>query len=220
MSVLVFAESLTGTVKKAAQEAVTYGVGAAKALGTECIALTIGAAEGAASLGVYGASKVYNVAYAGGFDAQSYSDIIAQAVSQLGATVVVFAHSSSGKSLAGRIAARFEAGMISNAVSLPTVAGASLQVKKGVFSGKAFATYDISSALKVITIANNTFKPAAVGADVSVENLAIVAKAGRVTVKELDTVQGQVPLPEADLVVSAGRGMKGPENWGIIEELA
>lgn len=220
MSVLVFAESLTGTIKKAAQEAVTYGAQAAKTLGTDCIALTIGAAEGAGTLGQYGASKVCNVAYSGGFDAQVYADIIAQAVEQLGGSLIVFTHSTSGKSLAGRVAARFEAGLVSAVISLPTVNGDSIQVKKGVFSGKAFATYEISSAKKVIAIAGNTFKPEVVGADVSVENLSITGKTGRITVKELNTVQGQVPLPEADRVVSAGRGMKGPENWGIIEELA
>jgi len=220
MSVLVFAESLTGTIKKAAQEAVYYGYQTAQALGTECIALTIGNAEGAADLGTYGAAKVLNVDASDHFDAQVYASIINQVVDQQNVDVIIFAHSSSGKSLAGRVAAKLDAGMLSNAVSVPTVNGTALQVKKGVFSGKAFATYELSSAKKVITIAGNTFRPQAVGTAATVESTAVTIPAGRITVKEVNTVQGVVPLPEAELVVSAGRGMKGPENWGIVEEMA
>ncbi|WP_052598963.1 electron transfer flavoprotein subunit alpha/FixB family protein [Aureispira sp. CCB-QB1] len=218
MAVLVFAESLTGSIKKAALEAVTYGNLAAQALGTECIALTIGTAEGADKLGQYGASKVYNVAASDDFDSQVYAAIISKAAEQLGADCVVFAHSSSGKSLAGRVAVRMEAGMASAVISVPTAGNFSVQ--KGVFSGKGFATYEIKSTNKVLTIAPNTFRPEASGSDVAVETLAIDAPAARVKVKEQSTVEGIVPLPEAELVVSAGRGMKGPENWGMIEEMA
>lgn len=220
MSVLVFAESLTGTIKKAAQEAVAFGYQTAKAMGTDCIALTIGDAEGAGDLGTYGAAKVYNLAASNDFDAQVYSAILAQAAEQLNANLIVFAHSSSGKSLAGRLSAKFDAAMATAVVEIPTVDGDALHVKKGVFSGKAFATYALATAKKVVTIASNTFRPEAVGAAVSVENLEVNVPQGRIRVKELSTVTGQVPLPEAELVVSAGRGMKGPENWNIIEELA
>jgi electron transfer flavoprotein alpha subunit len=220
MSVLVFAESLSGTVKKAAQEAVAYGYQAAKAMGTDCIAITIGKADAATELGKYGAAKVYNVAASNDFDAQVYASIIAQAAEQLSASLIVFAHSSSGKSLAGRLSARFNGGLCSSVVSLPEVSGSSIIVRKGVFSGKAYANYELSGAKNVVTIAGNTFRPVVVASDVAVEQLAISASAGRVTVKSVNTVTGTVPLPEADLVVSAGRGMKGPENWGIVEDLA
>ena len=220
MSVLVFAESLSGTVKKAAQEAVAYGYQAAKAMGTDCIAITIGKADAATELGKYGASKVYNVAASNDFDAQVYASIIAQAAEQLSASLIVFAHSSSGKSLAGRLSARFNGGLCSSVVSLPEVSGSSIIVRKGVFSGKAYANYELSGAKNVVTIAGNTFRPVEVASEVGVEQLAISASPGRVTVKSVNTVTGTVPLPEADLVVSAGRGMKGPENWGIVEDLA
>lgn len=218
MAVLVYAESLTGSIKKAALEAVTYGKLTAQALGTECIALTIGQADGKEDLGKYGANKVYNVATDADFDAQVYAAVIADAAKQVGADVVVFAHSSSGKSLAGRVAIRLEAGMVSAAVSVPEAG--SFQVKKGVFSGKGFAYYEITTANKVLTIAPNTFRPEATGSAVSVETLNVTVPQSRVKVKETTTVDGVVPLPEAELVVSAGRGMKGPENWGIIEEMA
>jgi electron transfer flavoprotein alpha subunit len=220
MSVLVFAESLTGTIKKAAQEAVAYGYQAAKILGTDCLALTIGTSEGADALGQFGASKVYNVDASNDFDAQVYSSIIAQAAEQLGATLIVFAHSSSGKSLAGRLAAKFDGGLSSAVISLPEASGNGIIVRKGVFSGKAYARYELSGAVNVVTIAGNTFRPEVVAANVAVEKLSVTAAAGRVTVKSLNTVTGTVPLPEADFVVSAGRGMKGPENWGIVEDLA
>jgi len=218
MSVLVFAESLSGSIKKAALEAVTYGNLTAQALGTECVALTIGTANGGEILGQYGASKVYNVAASDDFDSQSYAAIISAAAAKVGATVVVFAHSSSGKSLAGRVAVRMDAGLVSSVISVPS--GDAFAVKRGVFSGKGYATYEMSSANKVLTVASNTFPPAVVGSDVSVETMAVEVPAARIRVKSQSTVDGTVPLPEAELVVSAGRGMKGPENWGIVEEMA
>jgi len=217
MAVLVFAESLTGSIKKAALEAVTYGHLTAQKLGTTCIALTIGKAEGAETLGQYGASKVYNVDASNDFDSQTYASIISDAADKLSADVVVFAHSSSGKSLAGRVAIRLDAGMVSAVTSVPENG---FQVKKGVFSGKGFANYEISSDKKVLTIAGNTFRPEVVGSDVAVETLEVNVPESRIRVKDQSTADGVVPLPEAELVVSAGRGMKGPENWGIIEELA
>jgi electron transfer flavoprotein alpha subunit len=218
MAVLVFTESLSGSIKKAAIEAVTYGSLTAQSLGTECIALTIGTAEGAANLGQYGAAKVYNVDASDDFDAQVYAQIIAEAAEQLSADVVVFAHSSSGKSLAGRVAVRMKAGIVSSVISIPE--GAQFAVKKGVFSGKGFATYEISAAKKVLTIAGNTFPPQVVATNVAVEPLNVTVAASKIKVLSKSTVDGIVPLPEAELVVSAGRGMKGPENWGIIEEMA
>lgn len=218
MSVLVFAESLSGKIKKAALEAVTYGKMTADALGTECIAITIGTAEGAESLGQYGASKVYNVAASDDFDAQVYAAAIHQAATQLNANVVIFAHSSSGKSLAGRIAVKMNAGMVSSVISVTD--GNDFKVRKGVFSGKGFANYVIQTENKVLTIASNTFPPVVVSSDASVEALSMNLPDSKVKVINKSTVDGVVPLPEAELVVSAGRGMKGPENWGIIEEMA
>lgn len=218
MAVLVFAESLSGSIKKAALEAVTYGKQTAQALGTDCIALTIGTANGADTLGQYGASKVYNVATADGFDSQVYAKILTEAATKLGANVIIFAHSTTGKSLAGRVAVRMDAGMVSSVMSVPT--SDTFAVRKSVFSGKGFATYEISSANKVVTIAGNTFRPEVVAANVAVETLDIAASASRIRVKGQSTIDGVVPLPEAELVVSAGRGMKGPENWGMIEEMA
>ncbi len=221
MSVLVFAESPKGQLKKAAFEAVTYGHKVAQLLGTDCIALTLGSVEGAGVLGQYGASKVCNVANAAldSFDSQVHTAVIAESAQQLGADVVIMSHSSTGKSLVGRLAARMNAGSVAGVNAIPTNDGV-FKVTKGVFSGKAIAEYQITSPVKVLSLMGNALPPQVVGADVSVETIEVAVPAGRITVKEVKTQDGIVPLPEAELVVSAGRGMKGPENWGIIEELA
>lgn len=217
--VLVFAESAKGRFKKAAFEAVTYGKKVASVLGTDCAALTLGSVEDAGQLGEYGASTIYNVAGVGGFDSQVYTSVIADAAKQIGATVIIVSHTSTGKALAGRLSVRLSAGMVSGANSLPTTDG-NFTVKKSVFSGKAIAHYTVKSAVKVISLMGNALAPEKTGNAVAVTPLSINVPASRVTVKEVKTTEGIVPLPEAELVVSAGRGMKGPENWGIVEDLA
>jgi electron transfer flavoprotein alpha subunit len=219
--VLVFAESQKGVFKKTALEAVHYGHKTAEILGSSCAAITLGPVENADILGQYGASKVYNVAdtQLSGLDSQVYAAVIAAAAEQLGASLIIVSHTSTGKSLLGRLAARLDAGSVSGVNQLPTNDG-SFKVKKNVFSGKAIAEYELTSDMKVLSLMGNSLKPAVVGADVAPEALDIAVPASRLTVKEVNTVEGTVPLPEAELVVSAGRGMKGPENWGIIDEMA
>jgi len=219
--VLVFAESPRGIIKKTAFEAVTYGKKTADLLGTSCVALTLGSVKNAGELGVYGASRVLHIADAAfdHFDSQAVAAAIATVAQQQGATVVVLSHSSTGKSIAGRLSIRLNAGLVSGVNSLPIVNGTALHVKKTVFSGKAIAEYEINSAVKVLSLMGNAVKPEANGAAVTVENVTAAAQ-GRIRVKEVKTQEGIVPLPEAEIVVSAGRGMKDPANWGIVEDLA
>ena len=217
MSVLVFAESTKGNFKKAAFEAVTYGKKVAANLGTDCVALTLGDAHNAEQLGIYGASKVYNVAGVSAFDAQVYAAVIADAAKQLGAKVVIVSHTATGKSLAGRLAVRLNAGLVSGANTVLTADG---KVKKSVYSGKAIAEYSIKSDIKVISLMGNALPLEKTGSDVAVTPLSISAPASRVRVKSVKTIEGIVPLPEAEKVVSAGRGLKDPSNWGIVEDLA
>jgi electron transfer flavoprotein alpha subunit len=219
--ILVFAENTKGKFKKSVLEAVTYGAKLGQQTGQECAALVLGAADNAGDLGIYGAAKVYQVSSdaLSDFDSQSYSKVIADAARQLGATVVLLSSTSNGKSLFGRLAVRLDAGAVANVNALPDVSNG-FRVSKSVFSGKAIAHYEVSGAVKVLSIMGNALPPQALGAAVAVTPLAIEVPAPRVRVKAVKTVEGTVPLPEAELVVSAGRGMKGPENWGIIEELA
>jgi electron transfer flavoprotein alpha subunit len=153
------------------------------------------------------------------FDSQVFAKAIADAATQLGAKTIILSHTSTGKSLTGRLAARFDAGSIAGANSIPDVS-AGFKVKKSVFSGKAIAEYSLTSDVKVISVMGNCLKPEVSGADVAVENLGVSVGASRIKVKSVKIQEGIVPLPEAELVVSAGRGLKGPENWGIVEDLA
>lgn len=221
--VLVFAESPRGHFKKTAFEAVTYGKKAADLLGTTCVAVTLGAnVTGAEELGRYGASRVLQVTDArlDNADSQAYTAVLAEVARQNNAVLIVLSHTSTGKAIAGRLAVRLNAGLVSGVNSLPTVQGAALRVKKSVFSGKAIAEYEINSPIKIISLLGNAVRPEANGQPASVETMAGMAGESRIRVKEIKTLEGIVPLPEAEIVVSAGRGLKGPENWGIVEDLA
>jgi electron transfer flavoprotein alpha subunit len=219
--VLTYIESPKGQFKKAAFEAVTYGKKVADALGTSCVALVLGSANHAGELGKYGASKVYQIGNAGlqHFDSQVFTKVIADAAQHLGASVIILSHTSTGKSLCGRLAARFGAGSVSGANAIPTTTNG-FNVQKSVFSGKAIAEYALTSDIKIISLMGNALQPAITGDVVPVETLAIEVPTSRLRIKEVKTIEGTVPLPEAELVVSAGRGLKGPENWGIVEDLA
>lgn len=217
--VLVFAENTKGNFKKVALETVTYGKKTAEVLGTDCAVLTIGNVNNAGDLGKYGASKVYNVAYDGDFDSQVYTGIIAAAADSLGADTVIVSHTSTGKSVLGRLAARMNAGSVAGVNAVPTNDG-TFKVTKSVFSGKAIAAYEVKSEKRVLSVMGNSLPPEETGSAVEVETLNVDVPQGRVTVKETKREEGIVPLPEAELVVSAGRGLKGPENWGIVEDLA
>jgi electron transfer flavoprotein alpha subunit len=190
-------------------------------MGVDCAALVLGPANDAGALGRYGAKRVYQVSDGAlaNFDAQTYAAVITDAVRQLGARVVILSHSATGKSLLGRLAARLDAGSAPGVNALPDVGGG-FRVKKPVFSGKAIAELEITSDIKLVSLMGNALPPEAGGSEASVEALQANVPASRVRVKEVKRVEGIVPLPEAELVVSAGRGMKGPENWGMVEELA
>jgi electron transfer flavoprotein alpha subunit len=221
MSVLIYAEHHNGGFKKTAFEAVTYGRKTADALGVPCYALVLGPVEGAGELGRYGATRVLHMpdSVFETFDSQVYTRAIAEAAGQLGAQVIVMAQTANGKALLGRLAARFDAGSVPGATAVPTVSGG-FKVRKNVFSGKAIAEYELNSAIKVISVAGNSIPVEELGQPVAPETFSADLPAPRVRVVDVQRIEGKVPLPEAELVVSAGRGMKGPENWGIIEELA
>jgi len=219
--VLVLAEQNGGKFKKATLEIVTYGSKVAGLTGSECVALVIGESSEAASLGKYGANKVLtlNNASLENFDSKTYTSAIAQVAEKVGAKIIIVGHNSTGKSIVGRLAARMDAGVISGAKSLPTVADG-FQVEKNVFSGKGVASFKLETEVKIISVMGNSIQPETNGAEVSPVAVEVTIDSPKVKVIERKTVTGTVPLPEAELVVSAGRGMGGPDNWGIIEELA
>ncbi|MFZ1703331.1 MAG: electron transfer flavoprotein subunit alpha/FixB family protein [Saprospiraceae bacterium] len=219
MAVLVFIENNQGKIKKSGLEAMYFGSQLAKSAQTSCNAILIGSAENAGDLGKFGAETVYSVNYSGGFDSGVYADIVFQAAEKTSSNIVILAHTSTAKNFAGSLAVKMDAGIVTAVNSLPDLNNG-LEVTKSVFSGKAKAHYKIKTQKAVLTLAGNSLQPQIIGDTVTVQNMDVKIKDARVKVLERKTSEGIVPLPEAELVVSAGRGLKGPENWGIIEELA
>lgn len=222
MSVLIFIDQAEGHVKKASLEVLTYGAKVAEQLGTTAEAIVLGSVtEDLAALGKYGVKKVHHVANdtLNHFDAQVFTGVLAQAVTATGATVVIFSNNVDGKALAPRLAARLKAGLVSGAVALPDTSNGFV-VKKNVFSGKAFANIALNSPIKVIALNPNSYKTVAGEGTAEVAALSATVETSKVKVTAVNKVTGEVPLSEAEVVVSGGRGLKGPENWGMIEELA
>jgi electron transfer flavoprotein alpha subunit len=220
MNILVFADHLEGKLKKTAFEAVYYGAQTAAATGGSCTAVCLGNVEDAASLGAYGAQKVVNVPYGGKFCPKVYTHAVASLAKDLDAKVVILSNDLNGKAITGRLAAALNAGSVTGALEVPRIEGTDLVVKKSVYSSKAFADYKIKGDYKVISVLPNAISVTKGDASASVETVQLELPASNVEVKAVERVKGKVPLPEADIVVSGGRGMKGPENWGILEELA
>ena len=222
MSVLIFIDHADGHIKKASFETLTYGADLAKQLNTAAAAIILGTvSDDLASLGKYGISKVYQVSNEAlnTLDAQVYTKVIEETVRTTGAKVIVFSHNQTGKAVASRVAASLKAGLVAGAVALPDTSNGFV-VKKSVFSGKAFANVNITSDVKVISINPNSYKTVAEEGSAEVNQLDINVPAAKVKVTAVNKVSGEVPLTEAEIVVSGGRGLKGPENWGIVEDLA
>jgi electron transfer flavoprotein alpha subunit len=226
MSVLTFVEVSEGKIKKASLEAAAYASKIAESNGKESIALILGeaAADEAASLGKVGVKKVLHVADArfNAFDSKLFAKVAAEAAEKTAADIVVLSFNQNGKLLAPRVAVRLGAGYVPGAAELPSFDGGNLSVKKNVFSGKASATYQIVTQKKVVALTPNSF-PIVKGegaAAVEAFTPAVTDADFTVKVKGVDKVTGTIPLTEAELVVSGGRGLKGPENWWMIEDLA
>jgi len=219
--VLVLADNSSGEFKKPALEVVTYGKKVADMLSCDCIALVIGSSNNPGVLGQYGANKVVTVEDNNleKFDSQTYTSAIAQVAEKLDAKVIIVGHNSTGKSIVGRLAAKMDAGVISGAKALPSTSDGFI-INKNVFSGKGVVSYSLDTDVKVISLMGNSIQPEKLGESVTAESITCEIPAPKTTVLERKTVSGTVPLPEAELVVSAGRGMGSPDNWGMIEEMA
>jgi electron transfer flavoprotein alpha subunit len=225
MSVIVLAEHTQGSFKKKTFEAVEYAAAIAKETGTTATAVVLGTVDESAmaQLGSYGAQKVLHIADVrlNELHTRAYTKALATAAEKEGAKVIVALHDVTGKAVAPRVAARLKAGMVAGAVSNPDLSKGFV-IKKGVFAGKGFAYVNITSDVKVITLMPNTFPVKKGEGSATVEKLDVSFddKDFSTQVKEVNKVTGTVPLAEAELVVSGGRGLKGPENWHILEDLA
>jgi electron transfer flavoprotein alpha subunit len=222
MSVFIFIDHSEGHVKKAALEALSYGAALAAQLNTSAEGILLGTlSSNPADLGKYGIRKIHHAAQEGlnNLDSQIYARIIADTVLAAGDSVVVFSHNTSGKAIAPRVAVRLKAGLVTGAVALPDTKDGFV-VKKNVFSGKAFAYIALNTPFKVIGLNPNAYAVRESSGTAEIVSINVTAPAAKVKVVSATAASGHVPLTEAEVVVSGGRGLKGPENWGMIEELA
>lgn len=222
MSILVYIDQADGQIKKSSLEAAGYAAKLAEMTGTQAEAIVLGnPADDLTSLGNYGIKKVHQVndSRLNHLDAQVFTKIIAAAATEIGATVIVLSNNVNGKAIAPRLSVRLKAALASGAVSLPDTSNGFV-VKKGVFSGKAFANLNLQTPIKIIALTPNAYSPVKTSDTAPVAAFTTTIDTPRITVTATNKVKGQVPLSEAELVISGGRGLKGPENWGMIEELA
>lgn len=225
MSVLVFIEEDNGSIKKSSFEAMAYASALAGATGEECIGLAmVGVSQdqlGAA--GKYGVNKVLSLTddkLKSGV-VQAYSSAIAQVASSNSASVVVLANSSLGEAASSRLAIKLDASLATNVIGLPEISSG-FKIRRSVYTSKAFTTLELTKSIKVLTVKKNSFEFTEGAGEASIEpvNVTIDDNDLKVTITDTKKQEGDILLPEAELVVSAGRGLKGPENWGMIEELA
>jgi len=221
MSILVYANTAKNKVHKSAFEAVSYGAQIAEKSGDSVTAVVVGNADDLDTLGKYGADKVIHVTNdkLNDFQPTLIAQAIQQAAEENNASIIVFSHDLSGKSVAPILAAKMNAGIVTGAVDLPQMDGDFI-VKKAVFSGKAYAHVKVTTATKIISLTPNALEKKEYNKTASVEDKAYELGDSRLKVVEQKIQSTDLPLTEAELVVSAGRGLKGPENWGMIEDLA
>lgn len=221
MSILVYANTANNKIHKSAYEAVSYGAQLSEKTGDSVSVVVVGNAENIDSLGQYGADKIIHVTndQLNDFQPNLIAEAIQKSAESNNSSIIVFSHDLSGKSVAPILAAKMNAGLVSGAVDLPNTEG-EFTVKKAVFSGKAYAHVKINTATKIISVTPNALEKKEFNKSATVENVALELSTSRLKVVSQKMESTDLPLTEAELVVSAGRGLKGPENWGMIEELA
>jgi len=200
----------------------SYGSKLAAQIGTSAEALVLGTVnDDLAALGKYGVTKVHqlNNETLNHVDGQLYTKSIAAVVTDINASVIVFSQTHTGKSVAARVAARLKAGLVAGAASLPDTSNGFV-VRKTVFSGKAFANISINSPIKVIALNPNSFSVSTTNGTATVNQLSYSVDSSKLKITRVNKITGEIPLTEADIVVSGGRGLKGPENWGVLLDLA
>jgi electron transfer flavoprotein alpha subunit len=218
MSVLIYIESENGSFKKVALEVASYGRAMANALNSSLSAVVFNA-DDVSTLSNYGVDKVVSVKITEDYNAETYADILKQAVEREQSKVVVLSSSADCKYLAPLLSFGLDAGYVPNVVDLPE-STAPFQVKRSVFTNKAFSKTEISTEIKIIGLSNNAFGLVEQAVSSTVEVFSPEIIPSKVVVKGIDKATDKVSIADADIVVSAGRGLKGPENWNLVEDLA
>jgi len=218
MSVLVYTESNQGTFKKAALEVASYAKAVASQMGTTVTAVTFNASD-ASELSNYGVDKILNITNTSEFNAKVYADALKQAAEKVEAKVVIVSSSADSKYLAPLLAVGLHAGYASNVVEVPTSISP-FAVKRTAFTNKAFNITEINTDIKVVGVSSNSYGLVENSGSATVEDFSPNLKTSNTKVQSIDKASDKVSIADADIVVSGGRGLKGPENWGMIEELA
>ncbi|WMI69511.1 electron transfer flavoprotein subunit alpha/FixB family protein [Mangrovimonas sp. YM274] len=220
MSVLVYTESEQGTFKKVALEVASYAKAVANQMGTTVTAVAINA-DDTSILGTYGVDKVLKVndSKLDKFNANAYASIMAQAAQKEDSQVVIVSSSADSKYLAPLLAVNLNAGYASNVVEVPS-STAPFTVKRTAFTNKAFNITTINTDVKLVALSKNAFGLVENSAAAAAEDFSPSIPEFGVNVESVDKVTGKVTIADAEIVVSGGRGLKGPENWGMVEELA
>ena len=220
MSVLVYTESEEGKFKKVALEVASYAKAVANQLGTTVTAITFNA-EQVSQLDNYGVDKVLNITNSElkTFNANGYAEAIKQAAEKEGTKVVILSSSANSKYIAPLLAVGLQAGYASNVIEAPS-STSPFTVKRTAFTNKAFETMTINTDVKIVGVSHNAFGLVETTGNASAENFSPSISNLQVQVESVDKASNKVSIADADIVVSAGRGLKGPENWGMIEELA
>ncbi|MEK8179424.1 electron transfer flavoprotein subunit alpha/FixB family protein [Flavobacterium buctense] len=222
MSLLIYAESADGKFKKVAFELASYAKNVAESLGTTVTAVTVNAGN-VSDLSKYGVDKVLKVSNdkLANFNAKAYADVVKQAAQKEGAKVILLSSTTDSLYMAPLVAVGLDAGFASNVVGLP-LSTTPFQVKRNAFSNKAFNITEISTEVKVLSLAKNSYGLVESAASATEEDFAPNLNDAdfNVKVESVEKSSGKVTIADADVVVSGGRGLKGPENWGLIEDLA
>ena len=222
MSILLYAESAEGKFKKVALELASYAKKVADSMGTTVTALTVNATD-VSELSKYGVNKAIKVSDSKltGFSAKAYSNIIQQVAKKEGSKLVLLSSSTDSLYLAPLVAVSLQAGFASNVIGLP-VSTSPFQVKRTAFSNKAFNITEINTDVKVISLSKNSYGVVENASTLTEEdfNPSLADSDFGIKIESVEKSSGKVTIADADIVVSAGRGLKGPENWGMIEELA
>jgi|TARA_B100000768_G_scaffold116096_1_gene107451 electron transfer flavoprotein alpha subunit len=220
MSVLAYVESSKGKIKKNAFEIVSYSSALAKQLGTDMVVLSINV-EDNSELNKYGATKIIKVSSSelDNFDAQITSNVIAQVAKSISSSYVVVSSSVNSRYMTPLLAVELEAGYLSNVVELPSNLSP-FTIKRTSFTNKAFCDATIESDIKIIGLSSNAFGMVENETNSSEENFNASILDKKIILKSTEKVSGKISIADADVVVSGGRGLKGPENWNLIEDLA
>jgi electron transfer flavoprotein alpha subunit len=214
MNVLIYIESENGVAKKSSLEAIAYGA----QIGNQVIAVA-SSDTATADLGKYGADKVLQFSASSKLEANQVAEIVTQAAEAQNAEVVIFAKSILNDLAAPMVGVKLGASVASNVIALPDLSKGFV-VKRGVFSGKAYTELSLNNTKKVLTIKKNAVLLTEKGKTATVESLSSTVSPSTIQIKETTQKTGDILLTDADIVVSGGRGLKAPENWGIVEDLA